>query len=171
MAQLEREVDPFQLENLERWLENTEQRLGDMQVGTSREEVSHSEESAPVITMFWDIPEQQLRLLRKVASGAGGTVWQGESEPENAEHADVPFLGVEHELGIACVKWQENSSKPMWPRNSYFRLLTARIVMLGCANWLMKLQFWESLTIHRLLVKNCFPSVNFTRGASFVAQV
>lgn len=90
MAQLEREVDPFQLENLERWLENTEQRLGDQQVGTSgKEEESGSGRSVPDITQFWDIPEQQLRLLRKVASGAGGTVWQGEFGRENCE----PFVG------------------------------------------------------------------------------
>jgi serine/threonine protein kinase len=76
MNELEGEVNPFKLENLKQWLENTQQRIEseDMLI---EEENNGDDLPSQKIALFWDIPADSLKLTRKVASGSGGTVWHG----------------------------------------------------------------------------------------------
>jgi len=68
MEQLEQQADPFRVDRLRQWLGSTEQRI---------DAATRKRENAAAL--FWDIPSHQLHLKRKVASGAGGTVWLGAS--------------------------------------------------------------------------------------------
>ena len=74
MGALEREVNPFNMENLRRWLEDTEQRLDDKQLRKNKPGKA---------ALFWDIPDKELKLTKKVASGSGGTVWLAKFEGRN----------------------------------------------------------------------------------------
>lgn len=103
MADLEREVNPFQLTTLRQWLENSSKKKspGDflpsagVDDGPALEEAGshgnnyhgggggaggfsskHSTLSVPASVEFWAVPTADLRLVSKVAAGAGGTVWK-----------------------------------------------------------------------------------------------
>eukprot|EP00750_Incisomonas_marina_P018835 INCI3153.2.p1 GENE.INCI3153.2~~INCI3153.2.p1 ORF type:complete len:1335 (-),score=150.16 INCI3153.2:1269-5273(-) len=92
MADLEREVNPFQLTTLRQWLENSSKSpidLPSMEVdgegienGNDNAEGCHDPSSAETTLSltasaeFWAVPTPDLRLVSKVAAGAGGTVWK-----------------------------------------------------------------------------------------------
>lgn len=73
MDELEREVNPFQLSTLQNWLEGNPANAAmtpQPSIGSTNSEHTN------VVAEFWAINPADLKLLQKVAAGAGGSVWK-----------------------------------------------------------------------------------------------
>lgn len=114
MAELEREVDPFKLSNLKKWLETSEAESMDSQTslasaGKSSKSLRKHADSAAAA--FWAIPMDELKLVHKVAAGAGGSVWKARFRGQDVaakqlyslldmRHRDEGIRELAHEVAI-----------------------------------------------------------------------
>ena len=90
MEELEREVNPFKLSTLRKWLDDSSARIQNSSINDLTRSASNSSASISdggqaaalaqkrdeVAAAFWAIPMSELTLVQKVAAGAGGSVWK-----------------------------------------------------------------------------------------------